>query len=207
MQNLFTQKWRLSWLLALLITLCQQAYVSAQSQVIRGKVTDGNGAVLPGVTVVVKNTTMGTTTDADGRYTLRLNEQSGTLVFSFMGTVGKEVPFNGAGEYDVSLAEDTKTLNEVVVVGYGTQKKVNLTGSVAVIESKSLTNRQVGSTSLALQGAAPGVTITQQSGAPGGDAGSIRIRGVGSINAGQNPLILVDNVEMSFRPDQIIFII
>ena len=197
MQHLCTPRWRLSWLLALLMTLCQHAYVSAQSQVLRGSVTDANGAVLPGVTVVVKNSTVGTTTDADGRYTLRVNEQRGTLVFSFMGTVGKEVPFNGAGEYNTSLSEDTKTLNEVVVVGYGTQKKVNLTGSVAVIESKSLTNRQVGSTSLALQGAAPGVTITQQSGVPGGDAGTIRIRGVGSINAGQSPLILVDNVEMS----------
>ena len=197
MQNLFTQKWRMSWLLVLLITLGQHAYVSAQSQVLRGRVTDANGSMLPGVTVVVKNTTVGTTTDADGRYTLSVAEQSGTLVFSFMGTVGKEVPFNGAGEYNAALSEDTKTLNEVVVVGYGTQKKVNLTGSVAVIESKSLTNRQVGSTSLALQGAAPGVSVTQQSGVPGGDGGTIRIRGIGSINAGQSPLILVDNVEMS----------
>ena len=197
MQNLFTQKWRFGWLLVLLITLCQHTNVSAQSQVVRGRVTDSNGAMLPGVTVVVKNTNVGTTTDADGRYTLRVAEQSGTLVVSFMGTIGREIPFNGAGEYDVSLSEDTKTLNEVVVVGYGTQKKVNLTGSVAVIESKSLTNRQVGSTSLALQGAAPGVTVTQQSGVPGGDGGTIRIRGIGSINAGQNPLILVDNVEMS----------
>lgn len=198
MQNLSTQRWRIGWLLALLISLCQQTHVAAQNQqLLRGKVTDATGAVLPGVTVVVKNTTVGTTTDAEGLYTLRVNEQSGILVFSFMGTVSKEVPFNGAGEYNATLAEDTKTLNEVVVVGYGTQKKVNLTGAVAVIESKSLTNRQVGSTSLALQGAAPGVTITQQSGAPGGDAGTIRIRGVGSINAGQNPLILVDNVEMS----------
>lgn len=197
MQNLFTQKWRMSWLLVLLITLGQHAYVMAQSQVLRGRVTDANGSMLPGVTVVVKNTTVGTTSDADGRYTLSVAEQSGTLVFSFMGTVGKEVPFNGAGEYNAALSEDTKTLNEVVVVGYGTQKKVNLTGSVAIIDSKSLTNRQVGSTSLALQGAAPGVTVTQQSGVPGGDGGTIRIRGIGSINAGQSPLILVDNVEMS----------
>ncbi len=197
MQNVFTQKWRMSWLLVLLITLGQHANVSAQSQVLRGRVTDANGAMLPGVTVVVKNTTVGTTTDADGRYTISVAEQSGTLVFSFMGTVGQEVPFNGAGEYNAALSEDTKTLNEVVVVGYGTQKKVNLTGSVAVIESKSLTNRQVGSTSLALQGAAPGVSVTQQSGVPGGDGGTIRIRGIGSVNAGQSPLILVDNVEMS----------
>ena len=187
----------MGWLLAVLLTLVQQVPVWAQGQVLRGKVTGANGEIMPGVTAVIKNTNQGTTTDADGRYTLTATQPSGTLVFSFMGTVGQEVAFNGAGEYNVSLSEDTKTLNEVVVVGYGTQKKVNLTGSVAVIESKSLTNRQVGSTSLALQGAAPGVTITQQSGVPGGDAGTIRIRGIGSINAGQNPLILVDNVEMS----------
>ncbi|PQA55543.1 SusC/RagA family TonB-linked outer membrane protein [Siphonobacter curvatus] len=186
---------RLGWLLPLLLTL--PLFVFAQNPVLRGKVTDENGSVLPGVTVMIKNTTTGTTTNADGLYTLKAPASTGTLVFSFLGTTSKEVPFSGAGEYNVALSEESTKLNEVVVVGYGTQKKVNLTGSVAVIESKTLTSRQVGSTSLALQGAAPGVTITQQSGAPGGDAGTIRIRGIGSINAGQNPLILVDNVEMS----------
>ena len=198
MRYLFTNNWRLGWLLALLITLGQHAPGLAQAQtLLRGIVTAANGEVLPGVTIVLKGTTLGTTSDADGRYTLNAPQQTGTLVVSFMGTEAKEVPYNGAGAYDVTLSEDTKTLNEVVVVGYGTQKKVNLTGSVAIIDSKSLTNRQVGQTSLALQGAAPGVTVTQQSGVPGGDAGTIRIRGIGSVNAGQNPLILVDNVEMS----------
>jgi len=197
MQHISTPGWRLIGLLILLISLGRQPALLAQSQVLYGKVTDGNGVVLPGVTVVVKGSTVGTTTNADGRYSLSVAQKAGTLVFSFMGTVSQEVAFNGAGEYNASLSEDTKTLNEVVVVGYGVQKKVNLTGSVAVIEGKTLTARPVGSTSLALQGTAPGVTVTQQSGAPGGDQGTIRIRGIGSINAGQNPLILVDNVEMS----------
>jgi TonB-linked SusC/RagA family outer membrane protein len=119
------------------------------------------------------------------------------LVFSAIGYTTQEVAVNGRTVIDVILAEDVKSLEEVVVVGYGEQKKVNITGSVSVIDGEKLTNRQVGSTSLALQGLAPGVTITQQSGVPGGDAGTIRIRGIGSISAGQNPLILVDNVEMS----------
>lgn len=193
----FTQSRHREWLLAFFLVLMQVCTLSAQSLIVRGRVTADNGEALPGVTVVVKNTTTGTTTDTDGRYTLRPGSSSGILVFSYLGTTTQEVPFNGAGEYNAVLSEESKKLNEVVVVGYGTQKKVNLTGSVAIIEPKTLTNRQVGSTSLALQGAAPGVTITQQSGVPGGDAGTIRIRGVGSINAGQSPLILVDNVEMS----------
>ncbi|MDQ1085458.1 TonB-dependent receptor [Siphonobacter sp. SORGH_AS_1065] len=193
----FTQSRHREWLLAFFLVLMQVCTLSAQSLIVRGRVTADNGEALPGVTVVVKNTTTGTTTDTDGRYTLRPGSSSGILVFSYLGTTTQEVPFNGAGEYNAVLSEESKKLNEVVVVGYGTQKKVNLTGSVAIIDPKTLTNRQVGSTSLALQGAAPGVTITQQSGVPGGDAGTIRIRGVGSINAGQSPLILVDNVEMS----------
>ncbi len=197
MPNLFTKKWQMSWLLILLLSVCQQHLASAQTQALRGTVTDSKGEALPGVTVVVKGTTTGTTTSSDGSYLLNVSPGPGTLVFSFMGMESKEIPYDGPGVFNVALSEDLKTLNEVVVVGYGTQKKVNLTGSVSVVDGEMLTNRQVASTSLALQGAAPGVTITQQSGAPGGDAGTIRIRGIGSVNAGQNPLILVDNVEMS----------
>jgi TonB-linked SusC/RagA family outer membrane protein len=197
MQNFSKQKRRMSWWLAVLITICQQYYVAAQSQDLRGKVTESTGGTLPGVTVLIKGTSIGTATDAEGNYKLTLSKNSGTAVFSFMGMVSQEIVFNGPGEINVSLVSDSKTLNELVVVGYGTQKKVNLTGSVSVIDGEKLSNRQVASTSLALQGAAPGVTITQQSGVPGGDAGTIRIRGIGSINAGQNPLVLIDNVEMN----------
>lgn len=196
MQNQFTEKWRLSLLLVAILSMCQWHGAFAQSE-LRGKVTDDKGSGLPGVTVVIKDSQSGTTSDADGGYSLKSSASSGTLVFSFMGMNTKEVPFSGTGVYDVTLTDDSKTLNELVVVGYGVQKKVNLTGSVSVIEGQALAKRQVASTSLALQGAAPGVTITQQSGVPGGDAGTIRIRGIGSINAGQNPLVLIDNVEMS----------
>jgi TonB-linked SusC/RagA family outer membrane protein len=197
MQSFSKQRGRMGWWLMLLITLCQQYQAAAQNGDLRGKVTERTGGILPGVTVLIKGTSTGTTTDADGNYKLSLPQPSGTVVFSFMGMISQEIAFNGGGEINVSLVSDSKTLNELVVVGYGTQKKVNLTGAVSVINGEQLKNRQVASTSLALQGAAPGVTITQQSGVPGGDGGTIRIRGIGSINAGQNPLVLIDNVEMS----------
>lgn len=196
MPNQFTKKWSLSLFFLAFFSLITWGEAMAQSQ-LRGKVTDEKGEALPGVTIVVKNTQTGTTSEVDGTYQITAPSQSGVLVFSFMGTSPQEVTFNGPGEYNVQLKEDLRNLNEVVVVGYGTQKKVNLTGAVSVVNGESLKTRQVASTSLALQGAVPGLTITQQSGAPGADGGTIRIRGIGSINAGQNPLILVDNVEMS----------
>jgi TonB-linked SusC/RagA family outer membrane protein len=197
MKSFYKQRHRMGWWLTVFITLCQYYQAAAQNGDLRGKVTESTGGTLPGVTVLIKGSSTGTTTDAEGNYKLTLSQPSGTVVFSFMGMISQEISFNGLGEINVSLVSDSKTLNELVVVGYGTQKKVNLTGAVSVIDGERLTNRQVASTSLALQGAAPGVTITQQSGVPGGDAGTIRIRGIGSINAGQNPLVLIDNVEMS----------
>ena len=197
MQKQFTVKWLLSLIIISLSVLCYRHDAVAQTQTIRGSVSDATGAPLPGATIVIKGTAQGTTTDADGRFQISTSQPSVTLVISFIGFDEQEVIANSAGEIRVVLQESAEHLSEVVVVGYGTQKKVNLTGSVSVVEGESLTKRQVGSTSLALQGIAPGVTIMQQSGVPGGDGGTIRIRGTGSINAGQNPLILVDNVEMS----------
>lgn len=194
----FTKKTQLlSWWLAMLITVAWHTDLAAQNLDLHGKVTDSAGGILPGVTVLLKGTSTGTTTDADGHFKLAVTQPSGVLVFSFMGMVSQEADFSSSAEINIILKADSKTLNELVVVGYGTQKKVNLTGAVSVIDGEKLTSRQVASTSLALQGAAPGVTITQQSGVPGGDAGTIRIRGIGSINAGQNPLVLIDNVEMN----------
>ncbi|TDE11006.1 SusC/RagA family TonB-linked outer membrane protein [Dyadobacter psychrotolerans] len=197
MQNFSNKGRRMGWWLMMLVTMCHQYQAIAQSGDLRGKVTERTGSILPGVTVLIKGSSTGTTTDAEGNYKLTLTQPTGTLVFSFMGMISQEIAFSGPGEINVLLASDSKTLDELVVVGYGTQKKVNLTGAVSIIDGERLKNRQVASTSLALQGAAPGVTVTQQSGVPGGDAGTIRIRGIGSINAGQNPLVLIDNVEMS----------
>lgn len=197
MQKLVTKKWLLSLFFIALSLMCQKYDAYGQSQIIRGRVSDSSGEPLPGATVVLKGTQTGTTTDAEGRFQITASQPDVPLIITFIGFETQEVATNGLEEVNVVLMESSEQLGEVVVVGYGTQKKVNLTGAVSVVDGESLTNRQVGSTSLALQGTAPGVTITQQSGVPGGDAGTIRIRGIGSINAGQNPLILVDNVEMS----------
>lgn len=197
MQKLVTKKWLLSLFFIALSLMCLKHDVYGQSQTIRGKVSDSRGEPLPGATVVIKGTQIGTTTDADGRFQIAANQAESILIITFIGFETQEVTTNGLEEANIVLMESSEQLSEVVVVGYGTQKKVNVTGAVSVVDGESLTKRQVGSTSLALQGMAPGVSVTQQSGVPGGDGGTIRIRGIGSINAGQNPLILVDNVEMS----------
>lgn len=196
MLKLITSRWIASCVLLLFITTFYHFDAAAQMQQLRGKVSDRRGIPLAGVSITIKGGNTGTTTDGEGQYTLSAPANA-TLVFTYIGFQTKELAAGSSRELNVVLEESTNQLNEVVVVGYGTQKKVNLTGAVSVVDGDQLAQRQVASTSLALQGAAPGVTITQQSGVPGGDGGTIRIRGVGSINAGSNPLVLVDNVEMS----------
>ena len=119
-------------------------------------------------------------------------------MFSYVGYQSREVALGSQTSLDLELTPSDNTLNEVVVVGYGTQKKVNVTGAVASVSSQELTRRPVGQTSSALQGMMPGVTVTQRSGRPGGDAGSIRIRGVGTIG-NADPLVLIDNIEGSIN--------
>lgn len=184
-------------LLLLFMSSMASFSVNAQNVLFKGKVVDAKGESIPGVSVQVKDTKIVAITNSDGRFELSAGKSNVILVFKFIGFKTKELNASNATALNVVLEESNEQLGEVVVIGYGTQKKVTLTGSVSVIDGKSLTNRQVGSASLALQGAAPGVTIRQQSGVPGGDAGTISIRGIGSINAGANPLVLVDNVEMS----------
>nr|WP_121271561.1 TonB-dependent receptor [Pedobacter schmidteae] len=181
----------------LLLATALFSEADAQTFKLKGQVVDPKGGSLPGVSVQLKDGKAGTVTNNEGQFELNAPVATGVLVFKYIGYTTKELTANSNAALRVVLEEANEQLGEVVVVGYGTQKKVTLTGSVSVIDGKSLTNRQVGSASLALQGAAPGVTIRQQSGVPGGDGGVISIRGVGSINAGSNPLVLVDNVEMS----------
>ncbi|KAA5548842.1 SusC/RagA family TonB-linked outer membrane protein [Adhaeribacter rhizoryzae] len=168
-------------------------------KVISGKVTSAKGEGLPGVTVLLKGTSVGATTGSGGDYTLSVPDAGGTLIFSFIGFATKEVAVPPAGgTLNITLEEDAKALEEVVVVGFGTQKKVNLTGAVATVSSEALTSRPIGQTSAALQGVAPGVTVTQSSGRPGGDAGTIRIRGIGTLSD-SNPLVLIDGIEGSIN--------
>ncbi|HEU5146225.1 MAG TPA: TonB-dependent receptor [Chryseosolibacter sp.] len=158
---------------------------------ISGAITDDAGLPLPGVNVVEKGTTNGTSSDADGKYTLNVQDNA-VLVFSFIGYVTQEVPVNNQTVINIAMAPDVKSLNEVVVVGYGTQEKKDLTGSVSSIDSEVLASRQSLQVSDALQGMMSGVTVTRSDGQPGGGA-TVRVRGVTSLNV-NDPLVIVDGV-------------
>jgi TonB-linked SusC/RagA family outer membrane protein len=161
-----------------------------------GKVTDKSGIGLQGVSVVEKGTSNGTTTDNDGNFTLSTTKETGILVFSFTGFLPKEVSFNGTGNFNVSLDEDEKNLQGVVVVGYGTKQKSQLTGSIASVTAAEIRAVPVISPGQALQGRAPGVDVQSTSNAPGGNV-SIRVRGTRSINAENEPLFVVDGIPIS----------
>lgn len=165
---------------------------------VTGNVTDEKGEGMPGVSVLIKGTQKGTTTDLDGKFTMELPDGPVVLVVSFVGYTSQEIEVLNQSGVNVTLQPENKYLEEIVVVGYGTQKKVNLTGSVSVINSEDLIKRPVGQTSAALQGAVPGLTITQKSGQPGRDGGTMRIRGVGTTGD-SNPLVIVDGVESNIN--------
>ena len=162
---------------------------------ITGKVTSAAGEPLPGVTVLVKGTTNGTATDASGNYTLSVPETAGTLIFSFIGYTTQERSFSGPGAINITLADDAKALEEVVVTGYGTQQKSDITGAVASVKGEEVAQIPTPSVAQALQGRAPGVQITANSGSPGAGS-SVRIRGVASVN-NVDVLYVVDGVQLS----------
>lgn len=162
---------------------------------VTGTVSDTDGYPLPGAAVFVKGTNVGTTTDESGCFALSAKEGD-ILTFSFLGFKEKDVRVDKRTSYFVTLEPDSEFLEDVVVVGYDTQKKVNLTGSVAVISTEEFNSRPIVQASTALQGMAPGVTVTTAGGSPGGDSGNIQIRGIGSFGgSSSSPLILIDGVE------------
>lgn len=167
------------------------------SQTIQGTVTDaGDGSPLVGANVLIKGTTQGTITDVDGKFTMDA-EPEDILVISFIGYLTQEVAVGNRSQIDISLEVNSTSLEEIVVVGFGEQKKVNLSGAVDVIDSKILEARPIQSVAQGLQGTIPGMNIDFLSGEPGA-APNINIRGITSINGG-SPLILVDNVPMDAR--------
>jgi len=161
---------------------------------VKGKVTDKqSGEGLPGVNVVVKGTSTGTTTDGTGAYSLNVAETGSTLVFSFVGYVSQEAEVGSRSVVDIAIESDSKALSEVVVIGYGTAKKSDLTGSVGSVKEQELRERPVPSLNQALQGKVSGVQVNINSGRPGGRS-NVRIRGFSSINSSNNPLYVVDGV-------------
>lgn len=163
-------------------------------QTIQGRITDARGETVIGATVRVAGTNNGTITDVDGRFTLTAPTGSEVLI-SYVGYVEKKFAVKaGTDFYDIVLEEDNQLLDEVVVVGYGIQKKVNVVGSISTIDSRALESRSAPDVSNLLTGQMSGVTITQSSGNPGQDAGTIRVRGVGSFGATPSPLVLIDGM-------------
>ena len=179
-------------LTALLLLLPAGAF--AQSKV-GGRVTDEDGNPLAGVGVVVKGTRTGTETDADGRYTITVPRDGRELEFSFLGMNTETVTLSGSPQVDVTMQNDTNYLDEVIIVGYGAQKKIHLTGSVAAVSDTELKKASVTNTSQALVGKLPGLITQQSLGQPGSDQVSILVRGYSSYNDSGTVLVLVDGVE------------
>lgn len=161
---------------------------------VSGVVYDSDGLPVIGAGVMVEGSLHGTVTDEDGRWTLELEDDNVTLEISSMGYQSQSVAVKGRSDFTVTLTSDTQYLDEVVVVGYGTQKKVNLTGSVSMVTSEDMASRPVSNMSSGLQGLLPGVTVVNASGQPGESGTTIRVRGVGTIG-NANPLILIDGIE------------
>ena len=183
-------------LLAICLVIPQ--IISAQSTItVRGTVVDDAGETMIGVSVQIKETKSGTITDFDGKYSIKAPANA-TLVFSYVGYKTKEIPVAGKSHRDVTLESDAQTLDEVVVVAYGAQKKITITGAVSNVGGEELLKSPTASLGNALSGKLSGVSSVQYSGMPGGDDPVIQIRGVGSLN-NSNPLVLVDGVERSFN--------
>lgn len=169
---------------------------------ISGRVTDEGGEPIPGVNIIVKGTTVGTTTDADGRYVLDAPDASSVLIFSFIGYKSQEVVIGDNTVIDVTMQADIQTLSEVVVVGYGEQKRSDITGSVVSVPKDRLSNLPVTNLMHAVQGTTAGLQVSQQSSVPG-SSGTWQVRGVNSINANRDPFIVLDGVPFFGRTNDI----
>jgi len=180
------------------MSLLNSAPLFMQADAIRGRIVDDTGAGVPGVNIIIKGTSNGTTSDAEGRYVLNLPSgfSDGSLVFSFIGFTTQEQPINGRSSIDVTLAADVTALTEVVVVGYGTQEKRDVTSSISTINSDQITKIPTGNAMDAMKGQIAGVDIQQSSGAPGASP-TIVIRGRRSLTASNDPLYVIDGIPMT----------
>ncbi|MGV3639287.1 MAG: carboxypeptidase-like regulatory domain-containing protein, partial [Adhaeribacter sp.] len=173
-------------------------YAQTANKTITGTVTDEAGTPLPGVSISVKGTSMGAVTDVAGKYSISLPANASTLVFSFIGFEAKEVAAGNRNTLSVSLSPQASSLNEVVVVGYATQKKVNLTGSVANVNFKELENTPQSNTLNILSGRVAGLSVVQPGGQPGDDTPEVFVRGLGTLNDA-SPLVIIDGVQATLK--------
>lgn len=184
---------KLKFLLFLQLVFFTVTGLMAQGLSVKGKVIGDGGETLPGVTILLKGTTTGTVTDVDGNYQIAVPDGKGTLIVSFIGYQNKEVAINNQAIINVDLLPDTKALEEVVVVGYGEQKKATLTGSVTSVKGSEVTKSPSVNVTNNLAGRLPGLTAVGSSGEPGNDGATLRIRGVNTFG-NASPLIVVDGV-------------
>ncbi len=173
-----------------LVIMLSGSVIFAQTTV-TGTVSDVNGSI-PGVNIILKGTSTGTTADFDGNYSINI-PADGVLVFSSIGYTSKEVTINGQTQINIVLEPSTDTLDEVVVIGYGTMKKSDLTGAISSIKAEDLEDQPFAGIDQALAGRVSGITVTQNSGAPGGGV-SIRVRGITSLTGSNEPLYVIDGV-------------
>ena len=180
-----------------LMLLFASAVAFAQSRVVTGTVSSAeDGQPIPGASVIVKGTTTGTATDLDGKFSINVPQGNNVLVFSFVGSTTQEATIGNRTQINIVLQPDITSLSEVIVTGYGTQLKREVTGAVSSVKGELIENLPMQSFDRALQGRAAGVQVRSSNGLPGG-AVNIRIRGVGSINAGNEPLFIVDGVQLN----------
>jgi len=178
----------------------EQQNAPPQEIVVTGKVTDEDGNTLPGVNIVIKGTITGTISDADGNYRIDVEDTDATLVFSFMGYHSQEISLSGKTTINVTMAEKAIRLDEVVAIGYGTQRKKDITSAISNIKMENVEKRSMVNLSQAIQGKAAGVRVIQASGKPQGDF-TIQVRGATSITAGNEPLYVVDGIPTSSISD------
>lgn len=173
--------------------LSENKHVLVADVTVSGKVTDETNAGLPGVNIVIKGTTKGVMTDPNGSYKIVVSDPKSVLVFSAIGYVTQEITVGNQSVININLKPDNKYLDEIVVIGYGTQRKSDLTGSVSSVKSEQLLERPATSLNQALSGRMAGVQVSTNSGRPGGRT-TVRVRGFSSINSSNNPLYVVDGV-------------
>lgn len=175
-------------------TAVPATYYQQETRELRGRVTDESKAPLPGVTVTLKGSKQGTVTDASGFYSLKVAAASGVLEFTFIGYARQEQAFSNFKGVDIQMSFDQKALGEVVVVGYGTQKKVNMVGAVSAVKvDEAITSRALPNASSALSGLVPGLAVSTSTGMAGRNGASLMIRGLGTVN-NANPLVVVDGM-------------
>ncbi|WP_027137023.1 SusC/RagA family TonB-linked outer membrane protein [Gaetbulibacter saemankumensis] len=181
------------------LLLCNVLWLSAQNITITGQIKDPNGMPLAGVNVIEKGTNNGAVTDFDGKYVIKLQNKKSILVMSYIGFKTQEVSFKGEDTINIVLEEDAESLEEVVLVGYGQQKKVTVTGAISSIDTEELTTSPAASVANALAGKVTGLSSIQYSGQPGRDTAQLLIRGVATLSEGSSsPLVMVDGVERNF---------